>query len=71
MRAARTGERGADLALGIAAGVATAGLIAFVLLPIVAIFLRVPPGRLIAQLHSRVALQALGVSFDAVDLFGE
>jgi len=48
--------------LGIAAGIATAALVAFVLLPILAIFLRVPAGRLVAQVHSRVALQALGVS---------
>jgi molybdate transport system permease protein len=34
----------------------------FVLLPIAAIFLRVSPGTLVAQLHSRVALDALGVS---------
>jgi molybdate transport system permease protein len=48
--------------MALAAGVATAALIGFVVLPVLAIFLRVPPGRLVAQLHSAVALQALGVS---------
>ena len=47
---------------GVAAGVATALLIAFVLLPVLAMFLRVSPGRLVSALHSRVALDALAVS---------
>ncbi len=47
----------------VAAGIATAVLLAFVLLPVVAIFLRVPPGTLVRQLHSSVALDALRVSF--------
>ena len=46
-------------------GLAVAALLAFILLPIVAIFVRVPPGTLLAQLHSRVALDALGVSLRA------
>src|SRR2546429_2436015 len=44
------------------AGAATAVLFGFVVLPILAIFLRVPPSSLIAQLRSRVALDALLVS---------
>jgi len=42
--------------------VATAVLFGFVLVPILAIFVRVPPATLVAQLHSKVALDALGVS---------
>ena len=48
--------------VAVAAGVATAVLVGFVVLPVLAIFLRVPPGRLVAQVHSSVVLQALGVS---------
>lgn len=44
------------------AGLAVAVLIAFVLLPLVAIFVRVPPETLLAQLNSRVVIDALGVS---------
>jgi molybdate transport system permease protein len=57
-------ERGqlADRTAAILAGVATALILGFVLLPIVAIFARVPPGSLVAQLHSEVAVQALLVS---------
>ena len=60
----RTRERSrvADRTAAILAGIATALILGFVLLPIVAIFLRVPPGSLVAQLHSEVALQALWVS---------
>ena len=43
-------------------GIAAAALLLFVGLPIVAIFLRVPPSALWAQLHSSVALDALRVS---------
>jgi molybdate transport system permease protein len=46
----------------LAAGVATSILLAFVALPMLAIFLEVPVGTLFAQLHSKVALDALGVS---------
>ena len=46
-------------------GLAVAVLLAFIALPIVAIFVRVPPVTLLAQLHSRVALDALGVSLRA------
>ena len=56
-----TGRRG-NVLLGVAAGVAAALLIGFVLLPVLAIFLRVSPGRLVSALHSRVARDALGVS---------
>jgi molybdate transport system permease protein len=45
-----------------AAGVATAVLVGFVFLPILAIFLRVPPGDLVGQLRSPVALDALLVT---------
>ena len=44
------------------AGLAVAALLAFVLLPVAAIFIRVPPATLAAQLHSKVALGALWVS---------
>ena len=44
------------------AGLATAVLLLFVLLPIAAIFARTSPVKLVAQLHSKVALDALGVS---------
>jgi molybdate transport system permease protein len=55
----------ADPILAVAAGTATAALLAFVLLPIVALFARVSGGHLVAQLRSRVALDALGVSLRA------
>lgn len=51
-----------DPILAVAAGLATVVLLSFVLLPVAAIFLRTSPARLIAQLHSKVALDALGVS---------
>ena len=51
-----------DRAWWLVAGGATAVLSGFVVLPILAIFLRVPPGRLLEQLHSPVALDALAVS---------
>ena len=51
-----------DRASAAAAGVGTAVLFGFVLVPILAIFVRVPPATLVAQLHSKVALDALGVS---------
>jgi molybdate transport system permease protein len=54
--------RASDRALAVAAGAATFVLVGFVLLPILAIFLRVPPGDLLAQLRSPVALDALAVS---------
>ena len=44
------------------AGLATAAILGFVLLPVLAIFARLPPGSLVAQLHSEVAVQALLVS---------
>src|SRR5205085_1667741 len=46
----------------LAAGAAATILFGFVALPLLAIFLRVPASRLVAQLGSRVALQALTVS---------
>ncbi len=52
------GER----ALAVGAGAAAALLLAFVALPVAAIFARVSPRDLVAQLHSKVALQALAVS---------
>ena len=54
--------RARDRFLAALAGLAAAVLLGFVILPILAIFLRVPPGRLVAQLHSRVTIQALTVS---------
>jgi molybdate transport system permease protein len=52
----------ADRIAAVLAGVATAVLFVFVALPILAIFLRVSPAELWDQLHSSVALSALGVS---------
>lgn len=46
----------------IAAGAAATILFGFVSLPILAVFLRVPPSALLAQLRSRAAVQALQVS---------
>lgn len=46
----------------IVAGLATALVLAFLLLPVVAIFLRVPPGELVAQLGSDTAVEALLLS---------
>jgi len=56
--------RRSDRALAVAAGVATAILLGFVVLPVLAIFLRVPLGELLAQVHSHAALQALRVSLE-------
>jgi molybdate transport system permease protein len=46
----------------ILAGVLTASLLAFVLLPILAIFVQVSPSEILAQLRSPVAVQALLIS---------
>ena len=54
--------RRSDRLMAFATGVATAILVGFVGLPLLAIFLKVPVGTLIAQLHSPVALDALKVS---------
>jgi len=54
--------RSHDRAFAAGTGIAAAVLIAFVLLPIAAIFTRVPFGTLLAQLGSRSALEALEVS---------
>jgi molybdate transport system permease protein len=54
--------RRSDRVAGVAAGVGAAVLFGFVVLPILAIFLRVPPAELVAQLRSPVARAALGVS---------
>jgi molybdate transport system permease protein len=43
-------------------GLSVALLLAFVLLPVLAIYLRVPPGRLLSELHSHKTLDALLVS---------
>jgi molybdate transport system permease protein len=53
-------RRAFDLALAVAAGVA----LAFLLLPLLALFLRIPPGRLSAALGSPVARDALVVSLE-------
>jgi len=57
-----SGRRRGDRILAAAAGLATAALLAFILLPVLALFVRTSPGALLAQLHSPVALDALGVS---------
>jgi molybdate transport system permease protein len=54
--------RPADRVGSLAAGVATALLFGFVVVPILAIFVRVPPSTLIAQIGSRATLDALLVS---------
>jgi molybdate transport system permease protein len=54
--------RRSDRVLAVCAGAATFVLAGFVLLPISAIFVRVPPDELLAQLGSPVALDALVVS---------
>lgn len=48
--------------LAFLSGLATAVLLAFVLLPVVGLFARVSAAKLAAQLRSKVALDALGVS---------
>src|SRR5438132_6938743 len=55
-------ERRAPWALAVGAGLATALLLGFIVLPLLAIFLRTSPGTLLSQLRSPVALQALRVS---------
>jgi len=54
--------RPSDRLAAVGTGVATAVLIGFVVLPVVAIFARVPPGRLVAQVHAPAVLQALRLS---------
>jgi molybdate transport system permease protein len=51
-----------DRALAILAGLATAGLVAFVVLPVISIFFRVPVHELLSQWLSPATLRALGVS---------
>src|SRR5690242_15137688 len=51
-----------DRIAAVAAGVGTAVLFGFVAVPLLAIFLRVPPGALLDQLGSKVTLDALAVS---------
>ncbi len=54
--------RRSDRIAALLAGVITAILVGFVVVPLVALFVRVPLGTLIAQLRSDVALGALGVT---------
>ena len=56
-----------DLVVGALAAVAAAAALAFLVLPVAAIFLRVPPGQLLDQLSSGVVTDALIVTADAVD----
>jgi molybdate transport system permease protein len=51
-----------DLVVGVLAAVAAAVALAFLVLPVAAIFLRVPPGKLLHQLTSPVVTDALLVS---------
>ena len=60
MRGARRRRRLFDAVLS----AATALALTFLLLPLVAIFLRVPLGELVAQLGSRVAVDALLVTLE-------
>jgi molybdate transport system permease protein len=57
-------NRWTNVAAAAATGVAAAALVAFILLPMVAIFLRVSPSELWHQLHSQVALDALRISLE-------
>ena len=54
--------RRVDRLAAVAVGLATAVVIGFVALPILAIFLRVPASTLLTELHSKAALDALRVS---------
>ena len=54
--------RSADKAAAAAAGLGTAVLLAFVLLPVVAIFVRVPVSTLLGEIRSSAALDALAVT---------
>lgn len=54
--------RRSDRLVAVAFGLAATLLVAFVLLPIVAVFVRVPPATLLSQLRSKGALDALAVS---------
>jgi molybdate transport system permease protein len=54
--------RGSNRLVGAGFGLAVAVLAGFVVLPMLAVFLRVPPGSLVSQLRSSVALDALAVS---------
>ena len=56
------GRRHRVTAVAVLTGIATAVLIVFIGLPLLAIFLQVPFGTLLAALHSPVALDALRVS---------
>jgi molybdate transport system permease protein len=60
--------RASGRAFAAATGLATAVLLGFVALPVVAIFVRVPVATLIGQLHSRVALDALFVTLKTSSL---
>ena len=51
-------RRAFDLSLAVASGV----MLTFLLLPILALFLRVPPGELISQLGSKAAIDAIVIS---------
>ena len=55
-------SRRADRVTAVATAVVTSVLLGFIVLPILAIFLRVPPSELLAQLHSPTSLAALKVS---------
>jgi molybdate transport system permease protein len=57
-----------DRLLALAAGLATTVLLAFVILPVLAIFLRVPAKTLVSQLGSPTTLAALGVSLRATTI---
>ena len=59
------GSRPRRALFGVALMLATALALGFLLLPIAAIFLRVPPGELVAQLGSDVAVDALLVTLKA------
>ena len=54
--------RGRDRLAAVSAGIVVFLLVGFVLLPVVAIFLRVPVGTLLGQFQSSLALDALRVS---------
>ena len=54
--------RGGAEALPAGLGIASAALVLYISIPLAALLLVVPPGRLVAQLGSQLALRALGLS---------
>src|ERR1700758_3956504 len=62
--ATRMGERGRRVWSPVLLGVSLALVLAFLALPVLAIFLRTTPGRLLHSLSSPTAAEALRLSFE-------